>query len=367
MTGQLDRRELREQVADILARENAISTVKSAAGRGEDSHAALWPLFAGLGWLGLTAPERFDGLGQGFSHLAVLYREMGAVLAPGSFLSTIAFVDALSLAGTEAQQREFLPGIAAGDFSVLLQTPEAAPTISARVKGKKIHLDGEARFFFGSIGARYALLPVTFDAGASGYVIVDTDGVAIRQEACWDPTRSLFALRCTDREIPTERLLCEGAVVTALRSRLLSHVGLGLACDSVGGASAILAATLEYMGLRRQFGRPIASFQALKHRCADHKADLDGAAAFLDGICDAVALGNEALPAQISAVKQHACAVYKGIAEDAIQLHGGIGFTWEHPCHLFLKRARLNEMLCGTANWHRDAIAAALIKGDARS
>jgi alkylation response protein AidB-like acyl-CoA dehydrogenase len=125
----------------------------------------------------------------------------------------------------------------------------------------------------------------------------------------------------------------------------------------VGGASAILATTLEYMALRQQFGRAIASFQALKHRCAEHKSRLDGASALTEAACDAFAHDDATAPMQASAAKRYACAVYKEIAEDAIQLHGGIGFTWEHPCHLFLKRARLNEILGGTANWHRDAIA----------
>ena len=133
---------------------------------------------------------------------------------------------------------------------------------------------------------------------------------------------------------------------------------MALACDSLGGAERLFDLTLEYLRTRHQFDRPIGSFQALKHRCADLAVDMAAAEALLD---DAIAAAGEdaadALPKAHSA-KYVACETYARVAAEAVQLHGGIGFTWEHSCHLFLKRASLNRFLYGSTKWHQDRIAA---------
>ncbi len=178
-------------------------------------------------------------------------------------------------------------------------------------------------------------------------------GVSIDLFKAGDLTRHLGEVSFNNLELPADCLM--DADGRQLAERLLTHGSLALASDSVGGAARIFELTIEYLKTREQFGRPIGSFQALKHRCANLKVLLEVGAAT---VREAVAQAEMADAARWACMaKFQGCDAYANIAGDAIQLHGGIGFTWEHHCHLFLKRARLNQQLYGGSEWHRDRVA----------
>jgi alkylation response protein AidB-like acyl-CoA dehydrogenase len=147
----------------------------------------------------------------------------------------------------------------------------------------------------------------------------------------------------------------------AVARDIITHASLAIACDSIGGAKAVLDLTVAYLKTREQFGKPIGSFQALKHRCAEHKVAIEAADALVRDAVERWA--RDAPDAALSAAlaKALACDVYATVATDAVQLHGGIGFTWEHVCHLYLKRAKLNQTLFGGSAGHRDLAAQLLL------
>jgi alkylation response protein AidB-like acyl-CoA dehydrogenase len=145
-----------------------------------------------------------------------------------------------------------------------------------------------------------------------------------------------------------------------LRDTLTAEAALLIACDAKGGANAVLERTLDYLKTRMQFGKPIGSFQALKHRCADHKVALEASGAVTTEAVRLWAAGDPSAVVMASSAKAYACGTYATVAEDAVQLHGGIGFTWEHDCHLFLKRAKLNQALYGSTSAHLDRAASLL-------
>jgi alkylation response protein AidB-like acyl-CoA dehydrogenase len=180
---------------------------------------------------------------------------------------------------------------------------------------------------------------------------LDQPGVHIAPQPTWDVTRRLFGLEVKDVALDQELIIARGPSAVELRERLAILRDLALAADAVGGATALLGMTVEYLQTRQQFGRPLALFQALKHRCADLKAQSDAAQALLqdsletvtDSGGDVMAVPEATMKAL--AAKQLACSAYAAVAEESLQLHGGIGMTSEHECHLFLKRALLNEHL----------------------
>ena len=355
----LDSEELRASANDVLRENEAVALAHKADKPGADAD-RLWSMFSELGWPGLAIPEQFGGLAQRFIELGIVYEELGGGLAPDTFLGTMMCAEALLHAGGDAAAR-YLPAIAEGRCKGRFQTPEPAAPISARRAGSDIVLDGAASFVFGAEAADLTLVSLDL-AGEPAYAMVETQGSAlnVRRVPTWDHTRSLYEIPFLNVRLPQGAVLCMGEGARALKSKLTAHFCLALACDSVGGAQAILGRTLEYMKMRQQFGRPIGSFQALKHRCADHKTTLEAAAALTRAACRLYAEQVPGWERMAHAAKHRATHSYTTLSVDAIQLHGGIGFTTEHECHLFLKRARLNEMSCGTPSQQKDAIAESL-------
>ena len=362
----LDSEELRASASDVLREHEAVGLAHKANKPGADPD-RLWSMFSELGWPGLVLPEQFGGLAQRFIELGIVYEELGGGLAPDTFLGTMMCAEALLQADGEAAER-YLPAIAEGRCKGRFQTPEPAVPIPAQRAGSDIVLNGVASFVFGAEAADLTLVSLDL-AGELAYAMVETQAPALnaRRVPMWDQTRSLYEISFSKTRIPQSAVLCIGEAARALNSRLTGHFCLALACDAIGGAAAILDRTLEYMKVRHQFGRPIGSFQALKHRCADHKTMLEAAAALTRAACRLYAEQGPGWERMAHAAKHRATHSYTTLSVDAIQLHGGIGFTTEHECHLFLKRARLNEMSCGTPSQQKDAIAESLRRELARA
>ena len=295
--------------------------VRTAFGDGGLTHDAgkCWDRFVEMGFPGLTVPEAQGGLGLGTEALAAVHYELGRALVPGPAIAHTLVIEALAISGHQDM-------------------------LDRAMAGEKMTV---GHFACDADQASHILV-----GGAAGIHLVAADAVTITPRTTWDETRRLFAAIDGGAGL----LIAQGDGAAALSEHLKARLCLMLAADSLGGSDAILDLTVNYLKMRRQFDRPLAMFQALKHRVADMKTQLSAAEALLW----ARATGDTTL-AHMGALKAHATTVYCAIAEEAIQLHGGIGLTAEHHCHLFLKRAMLNAALGGDADyWEEIAGRAAL-------
>jgi alkylation response protein AidB-like acyl-CoA dehydrogenase len=343
--------ELRDSIRSVLIdRAGDNIEVPDEEGRGLDRD--LWQEMASLGWLSLIIPEEHGGLGLGLSHLAVLYEELGRDLASVPVLPTMLAAAAIAAGGNDAVQAQWLPRIATGEClaAVKLLDDFAVPELSIenRVDGVIDHV------VFADV-ATLLLIPVrTGSATALALIDPSAAGVTVTQRPVVDLTRSVGRIALDSVAIDSTTLL---ALDERQWNMLADHAAMGLACDSVGGAAALLDRTVDYLKIREQFGRPIGSFQALKHRAADWKVKIEATTALARHAASLVEAGTGDASAVASGVKAYACDTYAAFCGDAVQLHGGIGFTWEHPCHLFLKRAKLSQQIFGSPTWHKDRAA----------
>jgi alkylation response protein AidB-like acyl-CoA dehydrogenase len=269
-----------------------------------------WQQIADLGWLMLAVPEAQGGLGLGAEAIAAIHVELGRALVPGPAIAQMLVIEALAAAG----QPDLLERAMAGEKMTV------------------------GHFACDADAASYILV-----GGESAIRLVPREAVQLVAHESWDETRRLFSVEGDAPGIT----IAEGDAARSLAEHLKKRLCLMLAADSLGGADAILALTTDYLGTRKQFDRPLAMFQALKHRVADMKVKLAAAEALLWSR----AKDPHATLAQMGALKAHACRTFADIAEEAVQLHGGIGLTAEHHCHLFLKRAMLNAALGGDADY----------------
>jgi alkylation response protein AidB-like acyl-CoA dehydrogenase len=357
------RNSIRRVLTEHASRERVQRFVKST----ELYDKALWDEAAKLGWLALSVPEDNGGLGLGMNGASLLYEELGRSLAPVPVLGTLLVAEAVAAAGTAAQKAAWLPELASGAAPASLEVIDPKrKTPSVRLRRRRdgaLVLSGDARDLLDGAAALVLLVTAQGEDGARYLVLVRPreDAVTVEAEALVDRTRHLAHAHLDDLVLPADRQLGEVPLRAGLSDDLLGHAGLALACDGLGLADAVLALTVEYLKTRVQFGKPIGSFQALKHRCANHKVALEAVRAMTHEAVRHSALGRSDAAARSSLAKAHACEMATVIATDAVQLHGGIGFTWEHSCHLFLKRAKLNEALFGTRAAHEDRAAALLL------
>ena len=310
-----------------------------------------WCLVAELGWLMLEIPEADGGLGLGLPAACALHEELGRGLAMAPFLAATLAIDAL------CQSKEgagLLEGLGSGEDYIAVPLTDSALGLDGGA------LSGIARAVPSADRAGHVLV---WPAQRDHVLLVPTDhpGVELRARPTWDATRRLFDVHLAAAE--PALVLASGAAARSLVSRLLARRDFALAAEAVGGASRMLELTVEYLGTRCQFGRPLAMFQALKHRCADLKALVEAATALLqDGLArGAAAREFEYSPAAETAgqaARLLAAMAYTTVAEEALQLHGGIGMTAEHHCHLFLKRAMLDEHLGRGRDRYAQALAA---------
>jgi alkylation response protein AidB-like acyl-CoA dehydrogenase len=289
-----------------------------------------WSLIAEMGWLMMAVPEEQGGLGLGREATGVIHTELGRALVPGPAIAQMLVIEALSAADGLAERDDLLARAIGGE----VMTASLATTGSTRLSC--VPDADRASHILVVEPARVTLVPMA--------------NVEITPRDTWDKTRRLFDVRLP--ETPNGLVLAKDDAAAALADRLEAQLLFALAGDSLGGADAILELTIDYLKLRHQFSRPLALFQALKHRVANMKTWL----AASDALFWSRATDSSAALVELGALKAHATSVYRIIAEDAVQLHGGIGLTMEHHCHLFLKRAMLNCALGGDNDlWEEQA------------
>jgi len=314
-------------------------------------------------WYGLEVPEPLDGAGATFAETAVVLREMGRAAARGPYLGTAVLgAGALGLLEPAPGRDALLRRIASGETAVALALPgehggDGAPfRLEPAPAGWRVH--GRAEFVPDATEAARLLLPARAPDGA--LVIVDAGagaaGLGVDARPVLDATRRFGDVTADGLAAGEASVRRFGGDPRAAVRRLSERAAAAVACDSLGLSEAMLDATVAYAGVREQFGRPIGSFQAVKHACADMLVQVSVArrlvAAAVRGL-SGTAPGDPGTDAAVSMAKAHACGVAVDVAGKAMQLHGGMGYTWESGVHVFLKRAVLNRSLFGSPAAHR--------------
>lgn len=327
----------------------------------------LWQsVMAEMGFGGIALPAECGGAGLGHVELAVILMEMGRTLSPSPFLSSVAMAaPAIVQAGSTDQKNQWLPGIASGETIAALGWLEDGGAVLAQ-RGDEYCLSGCTRFLpFGHVAD---VLVVAARGAGNGLTLLavpaKTPGVRVEKHIAIDLTRPLASIHFEDVAVSADMLLGAPGTADAAYARTLDLARIALAAEQAGGAEAILDLTVQYTKDRVQFGRPIGSFQAIKHRLADMMVQVETAktAAFY-AACVADENGDNL--AEAAAIAKAYCSdAFCDCTGNAIQLHGGIGFTWEHDAHLYFKRARGSATLLGDAKSQRETIARILKLGE---
>jgi alkylation response protein AidB-like acyl-CoA dehydrogenase len=319
-----------------------------------------WEEMAALGWPGLALPEEWGGQGLGIVDLAVLFEEMGYALAPSPLLSTTLVGLALTFCGSDDQRERYLRPLARGEkrgVPALWDAGSAATpgsfAMEARGDGDDgIVLDGEKVLVPDAASADFFVV-ATAD-GRRHLVDSGADGIAVTAEPSIDLTRRLYSVRFEGVEVAAGNTLpAEGPDYYSVFFRLC----VALAAESTGIAQRAMEMAVEYAKDRQQFGRPIGAYQAVSHRCAQMLLETENSRSAVYGAAWAADAEPESLPLAASMAKAYASDAGWRVPDASIQVHGGIGFTWEHDLHFFLKRGKANAAMLGTASWHRDRVA----------
>lgn len=355
-----DQREFRSAVRTFLERFSSEDQLRLVIESHDGYDPAIWRAMAEqLDLQGLIVPEEFGGQGFGFTELALVLEEMGSALLPGPFFASAVLATSVLLhSGDDAAKRRFLPEIASGQTIATVAFTERSgrwdldrvETQARRISGGWV-LDGTKHYVLDGVLADVILVVARDSDGIGVFSLDDVSSLVRRPQSSLDSTRRQAVLELNGS--PATRIDTDAR---ALRTAL-AHCSAALACEQVGGAQRCLDQAVAYVKVRRQFGRPVGSFQAIRHTCADLMLAIEcarGAAQYAAHAADALPA---ALPAAAALAKAHSTEVFTRAAAANIQLHGGIGFTWEHPAHLYFKRASSSAMLLGDADHHRRILA----------
>jgi alkylation response protein AidB-like acyl-CoA dehydrogenase len=332
----------------------------------------FWAQIAEQGWLGINFSEEDGGSGLGLTDLVVLMEEMGRVVMPGPYLATALLGGAaIREAGSPAQRQQYLPQIAEGALKATLAATE--PNARWDASGIMMTARGSAGGFTLSGGKMFVpdahladIIVVaartrdasTMEDGVSLFVVPkDAAGLDIQMLPSIDETRKLCALRFDNVTVPQTALLGELHGGWVPLSRVFDAAAVALAAEMCGGAQRVLDMTVDYAKLRETFGKPIGSYQGVKHKCADMLVDVENAKSLTYYAAWAFDEGEADAPLAVSMAKAYASDASRKVSSAGIQLHGGIGMTWEHDLHLYMKRGKASEVAFGDATWHRERVA----------
>jgi alkylation response protein AidB-like acyl-CoA dehydrogenase len=365
-----DQEFFRDTTRRFIEAEAPISVVRAVADTPAGFDAAWWRQSADLGWTAMFATEAAGGgslSGWPLSDAAIVAAERGRMVSPGPFLPVNVVADALAAADDDAHA-ERLAGLVAGDEVAAWALAESGPCWDARELSTTITLDGDSVVVSGrkrfveaaDVAAHVLVVGRTGDGLTQALVPTDAPGVEVVAARSLDLTKRFGDVQLTDVRLPRAALVGEPGAAAAAVERQLRIALVLQAAETIGGLDRVFELTLEYMHDRFAFGRPIASFQALKHRVADlllqletAKACVDAAAAAFDDYADDAGLEASVATAYVGDVSLH-------LVQECIQFHGGISVTWEHDLHLYLRRATVNRETFGTPDQHRERICALL-------
>ena len=350
-----DQEALREGARDLLEGLASPPQVRVVVEAGGGVDVGLWSAMAAQGWPAVMRAESADGLGMGPVEVAVLLEEIGRVGAPAPFASTVLALDALDAGGATELANRLLAESEGGPPSGCVAWSRDPSAVRAEAAGGSDSWTLHGRpdpVPYAPTASVAVVVAVTDDGPASFAVDLDATGRPDRESAM-DRTRELAWLHLDGT--PAVRL---GGVEAVER---LVDLGAVFACaEMLGGADRVLGLAVEYAKDRVQFGRPVGSFQAVKHRCADMLVDVEGMRSSTYWAAWCLGAGDREASVAASTAKVWCADASKRVMASALQVHGGIGFTWEHDLHLFMKRAQLDQLSFGDASFHRDRLASLL-------
>jgi len=363
---------LRQSARSLLEKECPSTLVRHLMEDERGYDPALWQKLAELGWLGLVIPEDHGGAGLSYVDLVLVLEEMGSVLLPSPFIWTVMFAEAIKRAGSAEQKRSLLPEIAGANLigTVAWQEPSGSWSadgiaMAARPVGGGFALDGVKLFVNDGHVADYILVAArTSGHGEDGITLFALDseriGISATPLKTMDQTRKLTELKFSGVKAAADDIV--GSVDTGWQTlaAVLDRGKVMLAAEMMGGAQKVLDMTVDYAKVRVQFGRPIGGFQAVQHKCANMMVDIEGAKSAVYYASWAVSNDHPEAALAASVAKAAASDAYRRVSAEGIQLHGGIGFTWDHDLHLYFKRAKSAEFTFGDGAWNRELVAQAI-------
>ncbi len=356
---------LQQSARDFFARECKPERVRALMATETAFDAELWQAMADQGFTGLTIPEEYGGLGLSLVDLIAVAEEMGRACLPGPFLSTLWAASLIERAGNEGQRKQYLEPISAGEMKATVALLEEsadwnpdAVEMRAEKDGKEYRLRGAKHFVTDAAvadviiivardGADLVLLPI--EPGAAGVKITATPAI--------DATRKLYSVEFDNVAVPESSALAFTTKTKEALEAATDVATVALCAEVLGGMVWTLENTVEYAKTRQQFGKPIGIYQAVQHQCADMFNFTESARSATYYAAWAVAENDHSAKLAVSVAKGYASDAAREVGNRGVQIHGGIGFTWEHNIQLYYKRAKASEILFGDANYHREAIA----------
>ncbi len=378
---------IRDTAESFLAEVSTSEAIRTAMASEKGYDDALWSnVCRDLFWQAIHIPEQYGGMGLGYIELVGMLEQMGRYLFCSPFFSTACLAtNALLIAGTEAQKAEYLPRICTGMTGTLAYTCKIATYVGgqwgaeavqvvAKKEGNNFVLDGTLRYVPDGASAELLIIAArkqgSFGEEGISLFVVPADTIGIERVALptMDQTRKQAEIRLNNLRIPNTSLMgVEGKAWPNL-AKIIDLATIAVAAEQMGGAQEVLDITVKYTKERKQFNRPIASFQAIKHKAADMMTRVEVARSgvyyaacvaqeVLDEINGKISEIAAELPEAASVAKAYCSDAYFKNAGEAMQMHGGVGFTWEYDVHLFFKRAKASEHFLGNAAYHRERIA----------
>ncbi|GAQ71210.1 acyl-CoA dehydrogenase [Streptomyces turgidiscabies] len=355
---------LRSTLRRFLADQAPSESVRRSMESEEGHDPVLWRRMAAqLGLHGLALPEEYGGFGGGPVELGIVMEELGRTLLPSPYFATVALAgQALTASGDDTAKARWLPAMADGSLTGTLALAETGGSwrvedvaASATRDGTGWRLSGTKMFVVDGHSADLLLVVARADEGPGLFAVDGTaTGVTRTRLEALDPTRRLARIDLDGAD--AVRVGPEGDATEYLRA-VVDLVTVALAAEQVGGAQACLDAAVEYAKVRVQFGRPIGSFQAVKHKCADLLLQVESARSAAYRAMSVAAGEPDELPVSAALAAAYCAGAFTHAAKENIQIHGGIGYTWEHDAHLYLKRAKSSEQLFGSPATHRARLA----------
>jgi alkylation response protein AidB-like acyl-CoA dehydrogenase len=359
-----EQRELRSIVRRFLADKSSEAEVRRLMATREGYDASVWAQMSEqLGLQAIAIPTEYGGAGYSYIELGIIFEEMGGALLCAPYFSTVALAaEVLLHSGDDAAKKDLLPGLASGDTIGTLALQESPArwglqdlATTATQTADSWMSNGPKRFVLDGQVANLILVAARTDAGVSIFAVDSTaPGLTVTPVETMDQTRKQAELDFVGT--PAQLVGTDGQGAEIL-DKALNTAAILLAAEQVGGAARALDMAVEYAKIRVQFGRPIGSFQAIKHKCADMLTETESARSAAYYGLWALAAEDDDVPVAARLAKIYCSQAYLHVAADNIQVHGGIGFTWEHPAHLYFKRAKTCEVLLGTPAYHRELLA----------
>ena len=358
---------LKNSAREFLSQECPLTLVREMEEDSRGYSDELWRNIAGLGWPGVAIPEQYGGTGGSFLDLAVLLEEIGRSLTPGPFFSTVVLGGLTVLdAGTDAQKQYILPGICSGQTQMTLALTEATAsyepwgvqTIATR-EGESFRINGQKLFVPDAHVANVILVAARTsqsDDPAQGitlfFINSDTPGLTVNQLSTISSDRQC-EIGLNDVTVPAESVLGEVDAGWPIIQRALHRATAGKCVEMLGGADAVVEMTVEYAKQRTQFGRPVGTFQAVQHHCANMATDVEGCRQIAYQAAWKVSEGDDA-SREVAMAKAWVSGAYQRVCNLAHQCHGAIGFTKEHDLQLYTRRAKVLELTYGDVNYHKE-------------